>query len=94
MKRLLKALWRISGRVRRPFERRFEAFLATHLRPTERRVTDDTNMLMDHVIRELVRLQDELDALHQRLERLGVDQPTAARLEDRDQDRVEHLRAG
>jgi hypothetical protein len=78
IKACLKTLWRWTNPLRRPFERKIDAYLARYLRPAERRVTDESNMLMDHVVRELVRLQRQIDLLHQAIEELALSQSPSA----------------
>jgi hypothetical protein len=83
MKRLikqpLKALWRWTGIVRRPFVRKAEAFLARsyaqapiphpHVHVAcNCRVNEDTGVLMDFLVRELVRLQDQVVRLQTTIE--------------------------
>src|SRR5262249_7718864 len=74
MKRLLKtvakALWRGTLPLRRPLSRKFEGYLSRCLKPTERLLADETNTLMEHVVRELVRLQRQVDHLQQTIEDL------------------------
>jgi hypothetical protein len=75
MKRLVKnfakALWRGTFPLRRPFLRKLENYLSRCLRPTEQLLTDETNTLMEHVVRELVRLQRQVDYLQQSIEELA-----------------------
>src|SRR5947209_19043269 len=74
MKRLVKAvlkrMWRSTEPVRAPILRKVEGFLRRCMRPTEWLVADETNALMDHVIRELVRLQCQVESLHEAVELL------------------------
>lgn len=76
MKRLikstLKGLWRLTQPLRRPVARKCEAFLTRCLRSNEQYPTEETNALMDHVVRELVRLQRQVDYLQQTLEDLSA----------------------
>ncbi len=81
MKKLLKvpikAFWRMTGPVRRPFVRKFEAMVArgcasindTHICP----VNEETTLVMDHLVRELVRLQGKVDRLLEAIEDLTPD---------------------
>lgn len=88
IKRPLKALWRWTHPLRRPVVRKVEALLARsiaqasltapHFHVTcNGRVTEETGVLMDFVVRELVRLQDQVDRLQQSVEDLA---PRAAGL--------------
>jgi hypothetical protein len=65
LKRLLKAAWRTSEPIRAPIARKLENFLRRALQPTEPGLLGETDVLMDHVIRELVRLQCQVEALQQ-----------------------------
>jgi len=79
MNRLLKfpfkVLWRMTAPVRRPLVRRLEALLTRCCSPTYHlnntnicHVTEESNLLMDHMVRELVRLQKQVDQLHHAVE--------------------------
>jgi hypothetical protein len=70
-KTVAKAMWRKTEFFRKPLLRKFEAYLARCLRPTERLLADETNTLMEHVVRELVRVQRQLDYLQQTVEELA-----------------------
>ena len=71
MKRLikfpLKAVWRFTLPVRRPFVARFEAMIvrccASTRQPHHCHVSVETGLVMDHLVRELVRLQAQVDLL-------------------------------
>jgi hypothetical protein len=71
VKTVVKALWRSTLPVRRPFLRKFEAYLARCLRPTERLLSDESNTLMEHVVRELVRLQRQVEYLQQSVDEIA-----------------------
>jgi hypothetical protein len=84
MKRLLKpplkAIWRGTALLRRPFLRKLEGFLRRCLAPTEPpRVPEVTprdleiEALMDHVVRELVRMQSQVEMLQQAIVELLPD---------------------
>ena len=80
LKRPLKALWRWTHVLRRPIVRKAEAFLARayakapipapHIH-CHCRVTEETGVLMDFMVRELVRLQDQVDRVHQAVDDLA-----------------------
>lgn len=86
LKRPLKAFWRWTHPLRRPLVRKAEAFLArayanapipaphVHV-DCHCRVTEETGVLMDFMVRELVRLQDQVERLHLTVEDLA---PAAA----------------
>jgi hypothetical protein len=61
----LKAIWRSTESLRRPILRKLEGFLKRALQPTEPGLLNETDVLMDHVVRELVRLQCQVEALQQ-----------------------------
>ena len=65
VKRGLKALWRSSEFVRRPILCKAELFFRRCLRNTEFGTASETDVLMDHVVRELVRLQCQVEVLQQ-----------------------------
>jgi hypothetical protein len=73
MRRLVKVLWRLTWPVRRPFQIRLEAFLATCLaRALEtqnpaRVVSDEVNLVLDTVVAEQFRLQEQIDELRRML---------------------------
>jgi hypothetical protein len=83
MKRLLKyplkAVWRLTAPLRRPILRRYEAMLVRccaqaqhHEFHLECHVTPETNLVMEHLLRELVRLQDQIDHLQTAVESLAL----------------------
>jgi hypothetical protein len=81
VKRVLKAVWRSTEGLRRPILSRVERFLRHCLQPIDSSQLTETDVLMDHVVRELVRLQREVEALqHTILEHFGAeeDRPTIA----------------
>ena len=65
VKRALKAVWRSTEPLRRPILGKLENFLRRALQPTESGLLNETDVLMDHVIRELVRLQHQVETLQQ-----------------------------
>lgn len=71
IKKIAKAAWRGTRPIRQPFLRKFEAYLSRCLRPTEQLLAHETNTLMEHVVRELVRLQRQVDHLQQTVEELA-----------------------
>jgi hypothetical protein len=96
MKRLIKAMlkapWRWSQPLRRPFVRKLEAFLARSFRPSDRILVEETNALMDQVVRELVRLQRQVEYLQQAVEDLSPAREVPAIAGEIDA--AEHLKAG
>jgi hypothetical protein len=69
MKRIIKYVIKVTCRstepIRRPIVRKLESFLRRALQPTESGFLNETDVLMDHVIRELIRLQCQVEALQQ-----------------------------
>jgi hypothetical protein len=65
VKHLLKAAWTSTEPIRAPIVRKLENFLRRALQPMESGLLNETDVLMDHVIRELVRLQCRVEALQQ-----------------------------
>ena len=75
IKRPLKAVWRWTHPLRRPVLRKVEAFLArTYAQAVPSphvhvacncRVNEDTSVLMDFLVRELVHLQDQVESLRE-----------------------------
>jgi hypothetical protein len=69
MKRLVKILWRLSWPVRRPFQARLEVFLsgclarALETQNPARVVADEVNLVLDTVVAEQFRLQEQVDDL-------------------------------
>jgi hypothetical protein len=64
-KRGLKAIWRMMEPLRRPVLRKLENFMRRCLVNSDLGPTNETDVLMDHVVRELVRLQCQVEALQQ-----------------------------
>jgi hypothetical protein len=65
VKRVLKAIWRGTVPLRRPILGKLDQFLRRCLDPSVRGVPNETDVLMDHVVRELVRLQRQVESLEQ-----------------------------
>jgi hypothetical protein len=72
VKHILKGLWRATSPLRRPILRKVEAFMTRSLRQSEALLAHETNVLMDHVVRELVRLQRQVEGLQQAVEDLTL----------------------
>ena len=80
MKRLIKfpfkVVWRLALPLRRPIIRRLDELIRRNsVQPPPQvhlscRVPDETNLIMDHMVRELVRLQSQVDRLQQLIEDL------------------------
>ena|SRR5579871_1563782 len=76
IKRPLKVMWRLMLPVRRPVVRRLEELIArstAHPAPHAHvvcEVTAETGVLMDHMIRELVRLQSQVECLRRAIEEI------------------------
>jgi hypothetical protein len=72
LKRPLRAVWVWTYPLRRPLTKRIEELIA---RSTPQmpacRVSEETGLLMDLMVRELVRLQAQIDQLQQAVEDLA-----------------------
>ncbi len=72
IKTVLRWLWQVGSPVRRPFCRKFNAYFAEQLRhqlrPVELIIADQSaelrelNLCAENTIRELIRLQEQLEA--------------------------------
>jgi hypothetical protein len=74
IKSALRVLWRGTGPIRRPILRKYESFLKRCLPPAvppARYPIEETNALMDEVVRELIRLQGQTEYLRQAVEELS-----------------------
>lgn len=90
LKSVLRAMWRSTLPFRRPFLRKVNDYLARSLHPTERllaehlgasrALADETTILMDQIIRELVRVRRQVEELQQAVDELSGSQtgPTIA----------------
>ena len=71
MKRVLKAalrpIWRLAGPIRRPIARRIEDWFFLRVEPRARKLSGEIVPGLDGLLRELVRLQSELDRLQDAL---------------------------
>ena len=80
MKRLMrhafKAIWRLALPLRRPIIRRLDELIRRNaIQPPPQvhlacHVRDETGLMMDHMVRELVRLQSQVNRLQQTIEDL------------------------
>ena len=66
----LKALWRWTLPIHRPILRKISGFIARSVTSSVNQapVTEETGLLMDHMIRELVRLQKQVEHLQTLIE--------------------------
>jgi hypothetical protein len=72
LKRPLRALWVWTYPLRRPLTKRIEDLIARSAPQIPAcRVSEETGLLMDLMVRELVRLQKQLDHLQQSVEDLA-----------------------
>ncbi len=84
MKRLLKlsikAVWRLALPLRRPVIRRLDELIRRNaIQPPPQvhlscHVPEETSLVMDHMVRELVRLQIQINRLQQTVEGLVPDE--------------------
>jgi hypothetical protein len=85
MKRLLKLpakmLWRATWPIRAPIMRKLDAMI-TRIFAQNRNlmhvchVTEETSLLMDHLVRELVRLQLKVESLQATIEEFSASETT------------------
>jgi hypothetical protein len=83
VKRVMRACWHATFPLRRPLILRAEAFL--------RRCLSDhgeSTIVLDHVVRELVRLQDQIDALQATLEEIRAEREPLTIVRSSDRDRM------
>jgi hypothetical protein len=80
MKRLLKVparmMWRMTRPLRVPIMRKFDAMIMRIFAQNRNlmhvcHVTEETSLLMDHMVRELVRLQTKVESLQATVEDLS-----------------------
>ena len=66
----LKAIWRWTFSIRRPVIMKLSGFIARSVpRPVHHcHVSDETGLVMDHMVRELVRLQKQVEHLQMLIE--------------------------
>ena len=95
-KRGLKAIWRMMEPLRRPVMRKLENFMRRCLVNSDPGLTDETNVLMDHVVRELVRLQCQVESLERTVLELlpAQDRPAIAGEIEPSRTPAEQLKAG
>jgi hypothetical protein len=92
LKRLLKAIWNLTSPARRPLTRKLEAMIARSMPASPAcRVSEETGLLMDLLVRELVRLQKHVDQLHESIEDLAPARTGLAVVGD---DQAPHSAAG
>jgi hypothetical protein len=65
VKRGLKMLWRSTEGLRRPILFKLDTFLKRSFISAHATLLNESDVLMDHVVRELVRLQCQVEALQQ-----------------------------
>ncbi len=70
IKRMCKPLWKATLPIRRPLANRFELYLRRNLTLPPINDLAEVNVALDHVVRELVRLQDQVDLLREAVEDL------------------------
>lgn len=68
VKKALKPVWRATAPLRRPFLLRVDAYLRRCLSVSV--PAEHTGVVLDHVVRELVRLQDQVEVLRLTIEEL------------------------
>jgi hypothetical protein len=85
MKRLLKffllPIWRASGPIRVEADRRIESWFRRTMEPKARQYAAEFSPGIDGMLRELMRLQEQVDALQATIDamRVGEDAPERAK---------------
>lgn len=76
MKRVLKFVlrpaWRATASLRREADRRFEAWFTRAIEPKARQYAAEFTPGIDGLLREIVRLQEEVDSLQATIEALSA----------------------
>jgi hypothetical protein len=67
LKAVLRPFWRLSGPIRRPVARRIEDWFFLRVEPRARKLSGEIVPGLDGLLRELARLQSELDRLQDAL---------------------------
>jgi hypothetical protein len=70
-KRALNLGWTFTRPLRRPFANKLHRFLDRCFQQSGRHLTEESNVLMNHMIRELVRLQHQVELLQQSVDDLS-----------------------
>lgn len=83
VKRVLRAGWNATFPLRRPFLVRLEAFFRRCM-PNSAEAT----IVMDHVVRELLRLQEQVDYLQSTLEEMRAERETLTIVRAGEHDRM------
>ncbi len=82
LKAILKPFWRATLPIRRPFTARLEAFFRRCMPvpppPAVDKTAAEITVVLDHVIRELLRLQDQVALLRETVEDLASDREDAS----------------
>jgi|SRR5579885_1917529 hypothetical protein len=89
-KRMARPLWRMTGPVRRPLLRKFDDHMMQLLRPLAPlqpmmppAAPADLHLVLNSVVRELARLQMQVEALQQQIDELQSSDRDGARSESR-----------
>lgn len=94
----LKTFWRMTGALRRPFVRKFEAMVARGCASQQLQhycyVSEETNLIMDHLVRELIRLQAKIERLEDAVEDLHPSSNGLGIVQHSDEDRAKVRHAG
>jgi hypothetical protein len=89
LKTLVRPLWRISAPARRPIIRKFDQHMMQLLQPLARPVEHrpgapaDLELVLNSVVRELCRLQVQVEVLQQQIDDLQSSVRDGARAESR-----------
>lgn len=80
LKMAAKTLWRATFPLRRPVQHRFEAYLRRCLAAPP---ADESQVVLDHLIGELIRLQEQVERLRDAVEDLADRREALAVVADR-----------
>ena len=83
VKRMLRAGWNATFPLRRPLAVRLEAFLRGCI-PN----APDPTIVLDHVVRELLRLQEQVDYLQATVEEMRAEREPLTIVRSADRDRM------
>jgi hypothetical protein len=83
VKRAMRAGWNATLPIRQPFVVRIEAFLRRCMAQS-----GDATIVLDHVVRELLRLQEQMDTLQATLDEMRAEREMLTIVRPIDHDRM------
>jgi hypothetical protein len=92
VKRGLRAFWRWTSPLRRPLLSKIDGYFDRRLQPDERLLAaerqraEETNAVLNFVVRELIRLQRQVETLQQSIDDLADSSPGPAIAVETDRD--------